>query len=82
MQTSTDSVSTIESYSAAFPTILVSYLCSITDPQLKHIFTGSFFLITHVDFFLLCDEVEVLGSIVCGVGAPPNLLLFLTSDGL
>lgn len=52
-------VGTFESYPAAFPAMLVSYLCSITDPQLKHIFTGSFFLIVHVDFFLLCNEVEV-----------------------
>lgn len=80
-QTSTDSVSTLESNPAASPAVLVSHLFIITDSQLKDICMVDFFLIIHGDFFRLHDEVEVLGSIVCGAGAPPDLFLFLTSDG-
>lgn len=80
VQTSTESVNTFKSRVAALLAILASYLCSITDPQLKDVFTGSFFLTVHVGFSLLCDEVEELGSIVCGVDAPPSFCLFLSSD--
>lgn len=63
----------------SLPSLFPTYVTSLI---LKQVFTGSFFLIIHVDIFLLCGKAEVLRSIDCEVGAPPDLFLFLTSDGI
>lgn len=79
MQASTNSVSRLESYPAAF---LVSSLCTITDPQLGTFLQVDFSSSSTLIFLPLCAEVEVLGSIVCEVNVPPGLIFFLTCDGI
>lgn len=63
----------------SLPSLFPAYVASLI---LKKIFTGSFLLIIHVEFFLLCGEVQVLRSIVREVGVLPDLFLFLTCDGI